>query len=596
MDFGQILLFVGVFGLVVGFLTWRQRRFERAASRRREGLTQTTALADSDEDDGSGAALGGQTLDDARPHVEPEPEGERSGRDDRDGQGYLDPHAAPGVYALVPEIAPLWEQLSRPQDLLATEEFQRGVTLIDQELPRAEDLLGFLGASNLIVISLALEALTRRPQGAVPWEPILRALDYGAPWVSFFTLRALAAQAPPDAPVTGLVLTRSIEMWLSPALVYVEEFLRRRIAGGETPRLTPEVLKALDDGHLQLMPVLLSRLDGSLVGNLHKSVDRAIEERRMQGQQDRTPVLPSNRSLGREWGEAQTGEPIVEHPALIEIVDRLEADLLQARPPSIVLVGEQGVGKTTVMHLLGRRLLARDWTIIEAQHLDLIAGQMFVGQFEQRIQEFVARLEEEHPALWYVPGIHELLWTGQHNQSRVGALDQILPLLESRRIVLIGETEPEAYERLVRERPQLRTTLVVERIRPLRAEATHAVALSWAQAQSSPDREGPSIAREETLREAVDLAEQFLADHGAPGNVLDLLKTTHRRVMPAGSRDAPPQIQREDLMVSLTQMTGLPAVVLDDRQELDLGHLREHFNAQVMGQTEASTVSSIDSP
>ena len=42
-----------------------------------------------------------------------------------------------------------------------------------------------------------------------------------------------------------------------------------------------------------------------------------------------------------------------------------------------------------------------------------------------------------------------------------------------------------------------------------------------------------------------------------------------------------------ELIVTLTQLTGLPASILDDRQRLDLKGLREFFEKRVLGQPEA---------
>ena len=82
------------------------------------------------------------------------------------------------------------------------------------------------------------------------------------------------------------------------------------------------------------------------------------------------------------------------------------------------------------------------------------------------------------------------------------------------------------------------------------------------------------------------LAQQYLADRAAPGNVLKLLELTRLRQTttdPAGLT----AIEVDDLIATLGQLTGLPTTILDERQGLDLAALRGLFAERVMGQPEA---------
>ncbi len=484
-----------------------------------------------------------------------------------------------------------WDASLHPSDLLDSPHFERVVVALNEDHDTLEGLLDYLSSAHPMWVSVALEALTRRDVGTVPMSRLLRALNYGSPWVSYFALRAIARHAAPDAQIIGAVLARSPEMWMSPAQTFVENFMRARIAAGERPSFEP-FRETLDPMQLHTMYKLLSQLEEGLAGSLRDEVLAALgqSEGRPPGSGQDGHGQQSARAaqdpVGQRWSviPSSRADAIVEHAALLEIVERIEAALGQNAPPSFVLVGEDGTGKTTVMRLLGRRLRQKDWTIVEAQHTDLIAGQVYIGQFEERFQELIKRLEKTPRALLYAPNIHELLWTGQHSQSRVGALDLLLPHLESRRVVVIGETDPEGYERILRSRPRYRTALQVERISPLSPEATLDLVQRWAHGPGE-DRTAEVIVPE-VLSEATQLAEQFLAERAAPGNVLDLLKTTRQRLARTSGQGTPP-IGRDDLMATLSQMTGLPPVVLDDRQQLDLGGLRAQFESRVMGQPEA---------
>src|SRR2546421_7774058 len=82
-------------------------------------------------------------------------------------------------------------------------------------------------------------------------------------------------------------------------------------------------------------------------------------------------------------------------------------------------------------------------------------------------------------------------------------------------------------------------------------------------------------ASEQTLREALQLAKQYLGDKAAPGNLLLFLDATERRL--AADGQAAREIKLDDLLVTLSQLTGLPASILDEREGLDLSRLRAFF-------------------
>ena len=89
------------------------------------------------------------------------------------------------------------------------------------------------------------------------------------------------------------------------------------------------------------------------------------------------------------------------------------------------------------------------------------------------------------------------------------------------------------------------------------------------------------------LREALDLARHYLSSHAQPGNVIALLRETKSRL--AAPEGATITLGRDDLLITLSQLTGLPRSVLDEREGLDPAGLRDIFQQRVMGQPEAVT-------
>ena len=90
----------------------------------------------------------------------------------------------------------------------------------------------------------------------------------------------------------------------------------------------------------------------------------------------------------------------------------------------------------------------------------------------------------------------------------------------------------------------------------------------------------------ESGAERLDRAGQYLNDRAAPGNLLHFLQLTWQRLTSARGA-APETIGLDDLLLTLSQLSGLPLSILDERQGLDLDGLRDFFNQRVIGQREA---------
>src|SRR5215208_447334 len=127
------------------------------------------------------------------------------------------------------------------------------------------------------------------------------------------------------------------------------------------------------------------------------------------------------------------------------------------------------------------------------------------------------------------------------------------------------------------------------RVAPLSDDETLELGRRWAGRGTKDEGSEAPIssprATQRTLGEALQLAKQYLDEKAAPGNLLLLLEATGRRLLAEGG--GPDEIKLDDLLVTLSQLTGLPAQILDEREGLDLAELRAFFGRRVLGQPEA---------
>ncbi|HEX8458211.1 MAG TPA: AAA family ATPase [Pyrinomonadaceae bacterium] len=538
------------------------------------------------------------------------------------------------VYAFAQAMDAHYQRSSRPAELRRHECFSKGVRLLLGNYYDTRDLIEFGRDTNVVVACIALEALGERTDGADAVEQILAHINEFYYWPGYYALRALDARAA-ERPVLVSLLLSIKGAWGDPTpLQSLREFVASRVERGEREAAFGDALHTLPSDQVELLTTVFDALKDVLPPKLTsefeswKAARVDLEFLRSFGRVwefDAGSAASSNSGGGNTTGDEDAPEGIVLLAEVRERVLALETALRKEPPRSVLLVGDSGVGKTALVRVLARRLQRERWIILEASAADVMAGQQYIGQLEGRVQTLVREIGGKR-VLWVVPNFHELVWAGRHQYNPTGLLDLLLPHIETGALKLIGETPTAAYEKLMQLRPKLRTSLETCRVSALGDAETLEVARRWAEshetasARSSVEK-GARVSTEttradnadatnnntttiapprisaQTLQEAFQLAKQYLADKAAPGNLLLLLDSTRRRLLiergmtneavVASSDETQDEVTLDDLLVTLSQLTGLPVSILDDREGLDLKELRGFFETRVLGQPEA---------
>ncbi len=493
----------------------------------------------------------------------------------RDRQNHVpiqQPPDTTDLYEIANELDVQSEHLAHPKDVLQSSAFKRGVDLLSSETYSTQDLLNYYTGSNIVIPWIALAALAEREDDSDILEPILKGINVGSWWTRYHALKALNARY--DSPIVAAVLVKLDDSWLNTVLLqYLKEFVSLRLAADEKSAfgdLLNEVKNMQVDTLQKILQELGDKLAGSLIAELREWQATAVD----------TDFLES---FGRVW-QPSADKAVISHNQLLNHVSMLESTVLASPPRSIIVVGDSGVGKSAVLDVFAHRMHEQGWLIFEAGGVDIQSGQVYIGELEGRLKKLMDKITGSNKVIWVVPDFHALLWAGQHQFSQTGILDFVLPYIERGQIILIGETQPSGYESLLQARRKLTLLFETCRISPLSYEEALEVAKAWAEQYSTDD--GTELISRQTLDEAGQLTQQYLSEKALPGSLLQFLQLTHTRLT-ASDEVSGITISRDDLLVTLTQLTGLPASILDDREGLDLQTLRDFFDARVLGQNEA---------
>jgi len=201
--------------------------------------------------------------------------------------------------------------------------------------------------------------------------------------------------------------------------------------------------------------------------------------------------------------------------------------LLRQGKNNPALVGRAGVGKTAIVEGLTQRIVKgdvppalKDTKIIQLDHVSLLAGTTFRGQYEERIRQLIKSLAEDPDLILFIDELHNLIGQGTALGVAMDAGNMLKPALMKGDIRVIGATTGAEYDKWIRTDPALERrfqpvtveelddaqTMEVLLARRPRLEHHHAVAVS-----------------DDALKASIVLTDRFVPDRARPDKAIDAL-------------------------------------------------------------------------
>ena len=224
--------------------------------------------------------------------------------------------------------------------------------------------------------------------------------------------------------------------------------------------------------------------------------------------------------------EARAGrlEPI---RSRMDEISRVIDILLRHGKNNPVLTGPAGVGKTAIAEGLAQRiaggdvpLVLQDVMLLSLDHVALLAGTTYRGQYEERIRAIVAETTASPDVILFIDELHNLMGQGTAMGAAMDAANMLKPSLVRGDFRVIGATTDEEYDRWIAGDPALERRFHRVDVRELGVPET----LDILRARKERlERHHNVVITDEAMEAAVMLTDRHVMDRRRPDKAIDAL-------------------------------------------------------------------------
>ncbi|UCD83846.1 MAG: ATP-dependent Clp protease ATP-binding subunit [Deltaproteobacteria bacterium] len=275
-----------------------------------------------------------------------------------------------------------------------------------------------------------------------------------------------------------------------------------------------------------------------------------------------------------------------------EIDQMLEFLCHRERSNSVMILGEPGVGKTAIVEGLAQRLefqpdsvprRLRGRQIVNLQMNTIVAGTMFRGMFEDRLEKVIGELKERQNFIVFVDEAHSLVGAGSALGVPSDAANIFKSSLSRGEIQIIGATTEGEYKEYIAEDEALARRFRVITLREPTEEETRRILMGVKPRLES--NYGVSIS-DEALETSLELSSRYNRALKLPDKCISWLDTAAVKVEIKRPDDT---VKPSDIMEVISQESRVPLdMVFRDTTER-FSQIEEALARRVVGQKEAIT-------
>ena len=284
-------------------------------------------------------------------------------------------------------------------------------------------------------------------------------------------------------------------------------------------------------GVLESLGVNLERVRGETTRILAQTQPQGAAAAGSGGRQSaRTPTLDQ---LGVDLTAAARAsqlDPVIGRENEIERVVQILSRRTKNNP---VLIGEPGVGKTSIAEGLAHRIVQGDApeTLLGKRMLtldigSLVAGTKYRGEFEERLKKVIEEIRSAKNCILFIDELHMLVGAGAA-EGAVDAANILKPALARGELQAIGATTLDEYRKHIE-----RDAALERRFQPVRVNepSTEETVEILKGIRGAYEEHHKLQISDDAIKAAAELSARYVADRFLPDKAIDLIDEASARV------------------------------------------------------------------
>lgn len=257
-------------------------------------------------------------------------------------------------------------------------------------------------------------------------------------------------------------------------------------------------------------------------------------------------------------------------------VERMHESLTLEQPVSVLIVGDPGVGKTSLWKRFTQIVtrLEKPVSCYYTTPLKLAANDSDAGfQPDDRLEKIV-QFAKNNQGVYYLGNLWELAQIGTYHNHPVSVADYLVPHLEKKDLGVVVECSNEQYAELEKTRPGLIQMFDIIKIEPANSSLTNEILTKNAESYEE------ITVTPEAISTITELYKKYSAYENLPGAAVQFLDLLLSKNIGIGEKI----VDKSQVIDFFTHQTGLPHFLLDPAIPFDKTEARKFFTSRVIGQ------------
>lgn len=260
--------------------------------------------------------------------------------------------------------------------------------------------------------------------------------------------------------------------------------------------------------------------------------------------------------------------------------------LAKRNKSNLLLVGEPGVGKTSIAEGLALNIVTKnvptylkDFVVYNLDISGLLAGCKFRGDFEEKIKNVLAALDKKGNCILFIDEAHQMRGTGAESGGNGDFANMIKPAITKGRIKIIASTTWEEYKQsFEKDRALMRRFYRMTIDEPTAAvakEIVHGL-------KGAFEKFHGGTITDEAISAAVDLSIRYQTDKRLPDKAIDLIDSAcaKQRI-----KNVAFTITKREIVSEISKHTRIPAEQIGNENNISqLSNLEANIKQRLFGQ------------